>query len=108
MQPLIMTVLTVFRSRLRPGVEEDYREVAIEMSRLVRLIDGFVDEKFYEAPDGERVTIARFADLTSEQAWASNPDHVAAQRRGRAEFYSWYDISVAEELHSHTHVGGSS
>jgi heme-degrading monooxygenase HmoA len=105
MRPLTMTVVTVFRSRLRPGVEGAYREVAVEMSRLVRLSEGFIDEKFYEAPDGERVTIARFTDLASEQGWASNPDHLAAQRRGRDEFYSWYDIAVAEELHHHTHGG---
>jgi heme-degrading monooxygenase HmoA len=103
-----MTVVTVFRSRLRPGVESAYREVAVEMSRLVRLTDGFIDEKFYEAPDGERVTIARFADLASEQAWAANPEHLAAQRRGRDEFYSWYDIAVTEELHSHIHAGEDS
>jgi heme-degrading monooxygenase HmoA len=74
------------------------------MSRLVRLTDGFIDEKFYESPDGERVTIARFTDLASEQAWAANPEHLAAQRRGRDDFYSWYDIVVAEELYSHTYA----
>jgi|SRR5665213_3135469 len=99
-----MAVVTVFRSRLRPGVETAYREVAAEMSRLVRLTDGFIDERFYESPDGERVTIARFADLASEQAWAQNAEHLLAQRRGRDEFYSWYDISVAEELHSHRYT----
>jgi len=99
-----MAVVTVFRSRLRPGVETAYREVAAEMSRLVRLTDGFIDERFYESPDGERVTIARFADLGSEQAWAQNAEHLLAQRRGRDEFYSWYDISVAEELHSHRYT----
>jgi heme-degrading monooxygenase HmoA len=103
-----MTVVTVFRSRLRPGVERAYKEVAAEMSRLVRLTEGFIDEKFFESPDGERVTIARFADLASEQAWASNPDHLVAQRRGRDEFYSWYDIAVTEELHRHTYVGEAS
>jgi heme-degrading monooxygenase HmoA len=105
MPRLAMVVVTVFRSRLRPGVESAYKEVAAEMSRLVQLTDGFIDEKFYESPDGERVTIARFADLASEQAWATNPEHLAAQRRGRDEFYSWYDIAVTEELRSHSHVG---
>ena len=105
MPRLAMVVVTVFRSRLRPGVESAYKEVAAEMSRLVQLTDGFIDEKFYESPDGERVTIARFADLASEQAWATNPEHLAAQRRGRDEFYSWYDIAVTEELRSHSYVG---
>jgi heme-degrading monooxygenase HmoA len=103
-----MTVVTVFRSRLRPGVGAAYREVAVEMSRLVRLTDGFIDEKFYESPDGERVTIARFVDLASEHTWATNPAHLAAQRLGKDEFYSWYDISVTEELHSHTYAGDGS
>lgn len=95
-----MTIVTVFRSRLRPGVEEDYGRVADEMSRLVTTIDGFVDQKFYVSPDGERVTIVRFRDYESHKVWAKHPDHLAAQRQGREEFYSWYDISVSEENYS--------
>ena len=100
-----MTIVTVFRSRLRPGVEDDYSRVANEMSRLVQLIDGFIDEKFYVAPDGERVTIVRFRDLESHQTWAQHPDHLVAQRQGRDEFYSWYDISVSEERYSRNFDG---
>ena len=94
-----MTIVTVFRSRLRPGVEGAYSEVADEMSRLVHAMDGFVDEKFYTSSDDERVTIVRFQDRESQRAWAELPVHVAAQRRGRDEFYSWYDISVSEETY---------
>jgi heme-degrading monooxygenase HmoA len=46
------------------------------------------------------VTIARFADLASHQSWAKHPEHLAAQRRGREEFYSWYSVRVAEEDYS--------
>jgi heme-degrading monooxygenase HmoA len=98
--------VTVFRSRLRPGVEEDYGRVADEMSRLVALVDGFIDEKFYVSPNGERVTIVRFRDYESHKAWAQHPDHLVAQRRGRQEFYAWYDISVSEEAYSR-HFDGS-
>jgi heme-degrading monooxygenase HmoA len=92
--------VTVFRSRLRPGVEEDYGRVADEMSRLVKTVDGFIDEKFYVSLTGERVTIVRFRDKESHKVWAQHPDHLVAQRRGRDEFYSWYDISVSEEVYS--------
>jgi heme-degrading monooxygenase HmoA len=92
-----MTIVTVFRSRLQPGVEGDYQQVAGEMSRIAHSMDGFVDEKFYTSSDGERVTIVRFADRECHRAWAVQPDHVRAQHRGRSEFYSWYDISVSEE-----------
>jgi|ERR1019366_2580951 len=92
-----MTIVTVFRSRLRPGVESEYSFLADEMSRLVGTLDGFIEEKFYVASDGERVTIVRFADQASHEAWAQNPVHRRAQRRGRDEFYSWYSISIADE-----------
>lgn len=96
-----MTIVTVFRSRLRRGVETAYLEVADEMSRIVHSMDGFIDEKFYVSADGERVTVVRFADRQSQRAWAEQPDHLAAQSRGRTEFYSWYDISVSEETYGH-------
>jgi len=100
-----MTIVSVFRSRLRPGVDEEYQRVADEMSRLVRSMDGFIDEQFYTSPDGERVTIVRFADRDAQRAWASEPAHAAAQRRGREEFYAWYDISVAEQTYARTFDG---
>jgi heme-degrading monooxygenase HmoA len=95
-----MTIVTVFRSRLQPGVDDEYQKVAREMSDIVHRMDGFLDEKFFTSSDGERVTIVRFADWKSHRAWAEQPDHVKVQHRGRAEFYSWYDISVSEETYS--------
>jgi heme-degrading monooxygenase HmoA len=91
--------VTVFRSRLRPGVEEPYQEVAAQMSAFVRSMNGFIDQTFYRSEDGERVTIVRFRDRDSHRAWAQHPEHLAAQRRGREDFYSWYDISVSEETY---------
>ena len=92
-------MVTVFRSRLRDGVDEAYAEVADEMSRIVRGLDGFIDEKFYLSPDGERVTIVRFRDAASQSEWARHPEHLVAQCRGLDEFYAWYDISVSNETY---------
>jgi heme-degrading monooxygenase HmoA len=97
-----MTIVTVFRSRLRPGVAEAYQEAAEEMSRIAHSMDGFVDQKFYTSPEGERVTIVRFEDRECHRAWAEQPDHVRTQQRGRSEFYAWYDISVSEESYHRT------
>jgi heme-degrading monooxygenase HmoA len=72
------------------------------MSRIVRSMDGFIDQRFYVSQDDERVTIVRFVDMKSQRAWAEQPEHLAAQRRGRDEFYSWYDISVSEETYGST------
>ena len=91
-------ILTVFRSRLRPGVEAAYRPLALEMSELAHTMEGFVDETFFAAPSGERVTIVRFADRASHDAWAHHPAHRDAQRRGRDEFYESYEISITEVI----------
>ena len=103
-----MRIVTVFRSRLRHGVDDEYAAVASQMSELARQMSGFVDEAFYESADGERVTIVRFVDWASHRAWAEHVEHRLAQRRGREEFYSWYDISVCEESYGHRFEGGAS
>ena len=95
-----VSVVTIFRSRLREGVDDDYDEVASTMSRLVRTIDGFIDEQFYRSAQGERVTIVRFRDADSQRAWARHPEHLVAQQRGRDEFYAWYDIAVCDETYT--------
>ena len=96
-----MIIVTVFRSRLRPGIDDEYQKVSRQMSDIVHRMDGFLDEKFFTSSDGERMTVVRFADRKSHRAWAEQPDHVEAQRRGRDEFYSCYDISVSEETYGH-------
>ncbi len=92
-----MRVITIFRSRLREGVEAEYATLAVEMNQLVATIDGFVDQTFYVAADGERVTIVRFRDADAQRTWAQHPGHLDAQRRGRESLYSWYDVSVCDE-----------
>ncbi|MGC8509850.1 MAG: antibiotic biosynthesis monooxygenase family protein [Acidimicrobiales bacterium] len=101
-----MDIVTIFRSRLRPGVEDDYRHLAEEMSERARRAPGFVEERFYLGADGERVTLVRFADHDSHQAWAEDPVHRAAQRRGRDDLYEWYEVSVCEELSTRRFEGG--
>lgn len=89
-------VVTVFRSRLRPESVSPYEETAELMSSLAASMPGHVDHKTFTADDGERVTLVTFADKASHQAWRDHPDHRAAQRRGREEFYATYSIQVAD------------
>jgi heme-degrading monooxygenase HmoA len=89
-------VVTVFRSRLRPGSEADYELLAARMDDLARSQPGFVDFKMFVAEDGERVSIVRFADRTSHEAWRRHPEHRAAQAEGRRHLYRQYSILVGE------------
>lgn len=87
-------IVTVFRSRLRPGIEDEYAALAARMSELARTMPGYVSEKDFTAEDGERVTIVEFEHEEGLRAWRTIPDHIAAQNLGRQKFYSEYHIQV--------------
>ncbi|HWC35031.1 MAG TPA: antibiotic biosynthesis monooxygenase [Mycobacteriales bacterium] len=88
-------ILTVFRSRLLPDANPAYGEHAARMSELAEQMPGYVDHKTFTAEDGERVTIATFADRASQEAWRLQVDHAAAQRAGIAAYYETYSLQVA-------------
>ena len=88
-------VLTVIRSRLRADAHA-YAEHAARISELARSMPGYVEHKVFTAEDGERVTLVRFADRESHDAWARHPDHRAAQRAGVADYYEEYSIAVGD------------
>ena len=53
-------IVTVFRSRLNPGAQDEYGPMAQRMSELARAIPGYISHKGFVAEDGERVTIVEF------------------------------------------------
>jgi heme-degrading monooxygenase HmoA len=57
-----------------------------------------VDVKAYTAADGERLTIVRWQDLETPRQWRENPEHRAAQAAGRARWYEFYELEVAEVM----------
>ncbi len=91
-------VITIFRSRLRPGVVERYEPVAERMAELARAMPGFVECRSFTADGGERVTIVEFASEEDHRRWRDHPRHRAAQRRGREEFYEHYRIDVCRRI----------
>jgi heme-degrading monooxygenase HmoA len=89
-------IVTVFRSRLKPDAGPAYDPLAVRMSELARTMPGYVSHKVFTADDGERVTIVEFASEETHRAWGEHPEHRAAQRQGRADFYSEYKLQVCE------------
>src|SRR5215831_12387252 len=91
-------IVTVFRSRLMPGVRDEYVALATRMSELAATIPGYISHKGFFADDGERVTIVEFESEQAMRAWRMHPEHIAAQRKGRQSYYSEYHIQVCEVL----------
>jgi heme-degrading monooxygenase HmoA len=68
------------------------------MESRARAMPGFLDFKSFSSPDGERIAVIVFDTQQHQQAWRNDPEHRAAQKRGRDQFYSEYSIQVCEEL----------
>jgi heme-degrading monooxygenase HmoA len=94
-------IVTVFRSRLKPGALDEYDPTAKRMSELARQMPGYISHKSFTAEDGERLTLVEFADEASHDGWRLQADHVAAKRRGMQAFYSEYKIQICSVLRGH-------
>ena len=92
-------IVTVFRSRLMPGFKDEYVALVDRMQQIARTIPGYISHKGFWAEDGERVTIVEFAHEEGQRAWRMHPEHIEAQRQGRAKYYADYDIQVCNVLH---------
>ena len=84
----------VFRSRLRPGVEEEYGTRAQAIYELAVKMPGMLSAADFVAEDGERVSIIEFDSADNLRAWREHPDHMRAQEEGRARFYASYRIQI--------------
>jgi heme-degrading monooxygenase HmoA len=91
-------IVTVFRNRLHEANVARYGERAEEIHALALTMPGLVDVKTFTADDGERVTIATFADAEAQRAWREHDEHRAAQLEGRADFYDAYTLQVCETV----------
>jgi heme-degrading monooxygenase HmoA len=91
-------IVTVFRSRLMPGVREEYLALAARMNEIARSLPGYVSHKGFFAEDGERVTVVEFESEETMRAWRMHPEHREAQKKARESFYSEYSVQVCEML----------
>ena len=87
-------IVTVFRSRLRPGVRDEYVALVDRMTTLAETMPGYVSHRDFTADDGERVTIVEFEHEEGMRAWRTNPEHRVAQKLAREKYYTEYHIQV--------------
>jgi heme-degrading monooxygenase HmoA len=87
-------IVTVFRSRLRPGAQKEYEPMAARMATLVKAIPGYVSHKGFVAEDGERVTIVEFENEEALHQWRIHPEHAKAKRQGAEHFFGEYRVQI--------------
>ena len=95
-------IVTVFRSRPRPGIRDEYVALADRMNGLAMTMPGYVSHKGFFADDGERVTVVEFNHEEGLRIWRHNPEHVAAQKLAREKYYTEYHVQICTlERESH-------
>ena len=67
-------IVTVFRSRLKPGLRDEYVALANRMNELARTMPGYISHKDFYADDGERVAVVEFAHAEGQRAWQTIPN----------------------------------
>src|SRR5262245_14089772 len=89
-------IVTVFRSRLLPGVREEYIALVERMAEIAAAMPGYISHKGFFADDGERVTVVEFESEEALQGWRMHPEHIEAQRKARKIYYSEYSVQVCQ------------
>ncbi len=86
----------IFTSMLRPGKLEEYAPLAAELLELARAHEGFLGRETSPRDEqGMGLGLSYWRDLESIQAWKEDIKHMAAQRKGRAQWFSEYKVRVA-------------
>jgi heme-degrading monooxygenase HmoA len=97
-------IVTVFRTRMNPGAQEEYGPMARRMSELARAVPGYISHKGFVADDGERVTIVEFESEEALQRWRVDPEHRMAKKRGVESFFSAYKFQICNVIRERSWV----
>ncbi len=87
-------IIVVFRARAH-AQDDDYMPTALRMSDKAIAEYGCTEFLFANSPDGEEIALSYWPDEASILRWKQDPEHQAAQERGRSLWYSSYVVQVA-------------
>ena len=94
--------LVVFRNRKRAEIDSSaYAMDAARMEQLAPGQTGFLSFKSYVADDGEVIALSEWETMAAARSWAEHADHLAVQRKGRAEYYESYTMFACADPRVH-------
>ena len=86
----------IFTAQRTLSDDDMYSLTADRMIELAQAQPGFLGGESGRGDDGIGITVSYWRDRGAIRDWRVNVEHLAAQQMGRQEFYSWYQIRVAE------------
>lgn len=82
----------VIFTSLRSEGDHGYQHTAERMLELASKQSGFLG--FETAREDIGISVSYWVDEASISAWKANAEHLAAQQRGRQDWYQWYRVRV--------------
>lgn len=95
----------IFSARRTDG-DHDYGVTAARMGELAAARPGYLGIESARSADGFGITVSYWESEEAIAGWKAEMEHLAAQERGIAEWYSYYELRVARVERSYP-MGGS-
>ena len=73
---------------------EGYSEMAQKMENLAKTQKGFLG--IDSAREDVGITVSYWESLEAIKTWKQNAEHLIAQQKGRAQWYSWYNTRICK------------
>lgn len=86
----------IFTNRQVEGDHPDYDRTAARMVELAQQIDGFLGIESVRGADGTGITVSYWRDHDAIERWRTDPEHLDAQAGGRTDWYTWYELRIAQ------------
>ncbi|AGI23891.1 antibiotic biosynthesis monooxygenase [Pseudomonas sp. ATCC 13867] len=84
----------VIFTSLRSEQEQGYADAAARMLELAARQDGFLGVESARGADGLGITVSYWRDEAAIRHWREEGEHRIAQRRGRQDWYSGFQVRV--------------
>jgi heme-degrading monooxygenase HmoA len=97
-------IAVIFQVTMKDGKGPEYFDLAAELRPELEGRDGFLSIERFEsvATPGKYLSLSFWRDEDAIKAWREHADHALAQRRGKAEIFADFRISVADVKRDYT------
>jgi heme-degrading monooxygenase HmoA len=89
--------VVLFRIHLRDDIDAAaYQQAFGRMLELVQEVPGFRGIEGFTGEDGSELAVAWFDSDEAIAEWKRQPEHLAVQEQARREFFTSYEITIAD------------
>ncbi len=86
----------IFTSQRSDAEMELYGLTSNRMIELAQQQPGFLGVEAVREENGLGITVSYWRDRDAIAAWGAHAEHMVAQKLGRQEFYTWFQLRIAK------------